>query len=75
MRTAYKCRAYPDQEQASVLNRTFGCVRVVWNQTLAWRRQRYEAGKTGTTYAQADAYRDGHLYLAKMGTPLAFTWS
>jgi putative transposase len=121
-----------------VLNRTFGCVRVVWNQTLAWRRQRYQADKTGTTYAQASAYltalkatddlawlnevscvplqqalrhqqaaytaffceraryprfksrdgrqcaaytrsgfrwRDGALYLAKMSTPLAFTWS
>ncbi len=42
--------------QASVLNRTFGCVRVVWNRTLAWRRQRYQAGKTATTYAQASAY-------------------
>ena len=56
MRTAYKCRAYPDPDQASVLNRTFGCVRVAWNQTLAWRRQRYQDGKTGTTYAQASAY-------------------
>jgi putative transposase len=138
VRTAYKCRAYPDPEQAGVLNRTFGCVRVVWNRTLAWRQQRYRVGKTGTTYAQASAYltalkateelswlsevscvplqqairhqqaaytaffakraryprfksrtgrqsaeytrsgfrwRDGALYLAKMGTPLAFTWS
>ena len=138
MRTAYKCRAYPDPDQASVLNRTFGCVRVAWNQTLAWRRQRYQAEKTGTSYAQASAYltalkatselawlnevssvplqqairhqhaayaaffaqraryprfksrngrqcaeytrsgfrwRDGALYLAKMGEPLAFTWS
>jgi putative transposase len=121
-----------------VLNRTFGCVRVVWNQTLAWRRQRYHTDMTGTTYAQASAYltamkatdeltwlnevssvplqqairhqqaaytaffakrarhprfksrngrqsaeytrsgfrwRDGALYLAKMGTPLALTWS
>ena len=56
MRTAYKCRAYPDQAQARVLNRTFGCVRVVWNQTLAWRQQRYQADKTGTTFAQANAY-------------------
>jgi putative transposase len=55
VRTAYKCRAYPDQAQASVLNRTFGCVRVAWNQTLAWRRQRYHAEKTGTTYVQASA--------------------
>ncbi len=56
MRIAYKCRAYPDQAQASVLNRTFGCVRVVWNRTLAWRQQRYQVEKTGTTYAQASAY-------------------
>ncbi len=56
VRTAYKCRAYPDQVQASVLNRTFGCVRVVWNRTLPWRRQRYHAEKTGTTFAQANAY-------------------
>jgi putative transposase len=51
MRTAYKCRAYPDPVQASVLNRTFGCVRAAWNRTLAWRQQRYQADKTGTTYA------------------------
>jgi putative transposase len=42
-----------------VLNRTFGCVRVVWNQTLAWRHQRYRTEKTGTTYAQANAYLTG----------------
>jgi putative transposase len=56
MRTAYKCRAYPDPAQASVLNRTFGCVRVVWNRTLAWRRQRYQAEITRTTYVQASAH-------------------
>jgi transposase len=39
-----------------VLNRTFGCVRVAWNRTLAWRRQRYQADKAGTTFAQASAY-------------------
>src|SRR5579863_6852471 len=33
MRTAYKCRAYPSHEQASALNRTFGCVRVAWNRS------------------------------------------
>ncbi len=138
MRTAYKCRAYPDPEQASVLNRTFGCVRVAWNRTLAWRQARYHAGQASTSYAQASAYltamkatedlgwlndvssvplqqairhqqaafasffagraryprymshngqqcaeytrsgfryRNGQLYLAKIGTPLAFAWS
>ena len=39
-----------------MLNRTFGCVRVAWNRTLAWRRQRHHAEKTGTTFAQASAY-------------------
>jgi putative transposase len=121
-----------------MLNRTFGCVRVAWNRTLAWRRQRYQADKTATTFAQANAYLttmkatdeltwlnevssvplqqairhqqaaytaffagraryprfksrqgrqcaeytrsgfrwcDVRLFLAKIGTPLAFTWS
>src|SRR6266581_432072 len=56
MRTAYKCRAYPDPEQASVLNRTFGCVRVVWNQTLAWRHARYHGEQARTSFTQANAY-------------------
>ena len=138
MRTTYKCRAYPDPEQASVLNRTFGCVRVVWNRTLAWRQARYRGEHASTSYTQASAYltamkatedldwlnevssvplqqairqqqaafsnffagrarypryksrggrqsaeytrsgfqyRDGRLFLAKTGTPLAFAWS
>jgi putative transposase len=135
---AYKCRAYPAPGQASVLNRTFGCVRVVWNRTLAWRHARYYGEQARTNFTQANAYltamkatedlawlnevssvplqqairhqqaaytnffakraryprfksrtgrqsaeytrsgfryRDGALFLAKMGTPLAFTWS
>lgn len=56
MRTAYKCRAYPDPEQASVLSRTFGCVRVVWNRTLAWRRPRYHGEQARTNFTQANAY-------------------
>ncbi len=54
MRTAYKCRAYPDQEQQAALNRTFGCVRVVWNRTLAERRRRWHADHTSMSYAQSD---------------------
>jgi putative transposase len=54
MRTAYKCRAYPDQEQQAALNRTFGCVRVVWNRALAERRRRWHADRTSMSYAQSD---------------------
>jgi putative transposase len=138
MRTAYKCRAYPNPEQAAQLGRTFGCVRLVWNRTLAWRHQRWYSERQSTNVPQANAnltamkqdpdlgflsevssvplqqtlrhqqkafanffagrakyprfksregrqsaeytrsgfrYRDGKLYLAKMGEPLAFVWS
>jgi putative transposase len=55
VRTAYRCRAYPDQAQQQVLARTFGCVRVVWNRTLAGRQHRWQHEHRGTTYAQTDA--------------------
>ncbi|MEV0400821.1 RNA-guided endonuclease TnpB family protein [Actinoallomurus sp. NPDC050550] len=54
MRTAYKCRAYPDPEQAAVFNRTFGCVRLVWNKTLTERHVAYQQGEK-TSYKQTDA--------------------
>jgi putative transposase len=68
MRTAYKCRAYPAPEQEAVLRRTFGCVRVVWNRTLAWRHQRYHAGHEQTSFTQANAY----LTAMKAGPDLAW---
>jgi putative transposase len=55
VRTAYRCRAYPDAAQQAVLNRTFGCVRVVWNTILAAREERYITERTGTSYGQASA--------------------
>jgi putative transposase len=37
-----------------VLSRTFGCVRVVWNQTLAQRQARWLRERRGTAYAETD---------------------
>ena len=54
VRTAYRCRAYPGQAQQQVLARTFGCVRVVWNRTLAARQARWQLDRSGTSYAQTD---------------------
>ena len=34
MNRAIEYRAYPTDEQASLLARTFGCVRFIWNQML-----------------------------------------
>ncbi|ONI89046.1 hypothetical protein ALI144C_05570 [Actinosynnema sp. ALI-1.44] len=36
---AHRCRACPNAEQVAVLNRTFGCVRLVRNRTLAERHR------------------------------------
>jgi putative transposase len=55
MRTAYRCRPYPDDAQQQVLARTFGCVRVVWNQTLAERRRLWRAEGRRLSYAASDA--------------------
>jgi putative transposase len=54
MRTAYKCRAYPTPEQEALLNRTFGCIRVVWNRTLAARHALYATERKSTSYAATD---------------------
>lgn len=55
MRTAYKVRAYPDAEQAALLRRTFGCIRLVWNRTLADRQRRYTTEQRGTSYRETDS--------------------
>ena len=55
VRTAYKCRAYPDEAQQQMLARTFGCVRVVWNRTLAERHRLYHAEGKILSYAASDA--------------------
>ncbi|MER7460965.1 RNA-guided endonuclease TnpB family protein [Micromonospora sp. NPDC126480] len=52
---AYKCRAYPDLNQAATFNRTFGCVRLVWNRTLAERNARWLNAGESTSYRATDA--------------------
>jgi putative transposase len=51
---AYRCRAYPDEAQQQMLSRTFGCVRVVWNRTLAARIAQWRAECKGISYAASD---------------------
>lgn len=38
-----------------MLRRTFGCVRLVWNKTLAVRQERYTTEKRSTPYKETDA--------------------
>ena len=51
-----------------MLNRTFGCVRVVWNRTLAARHECYAAEGKSTSYAETD----GALTAMKKDPGLAF---
>lgn len=66
VRIAYRCRAYPDAEQAATLGRTFGCVRLVWNKTLATRHARYHADGASTSYKQTDAALTGWKKTAEL---------
>lgn len=65
---AYKCRAYPDDAQQQMLARTFGCVRVVWNRTLAERHRLYHTEGKSLSYAASDAA----LTVMKKDPDLAF---
>lgn len=51
-----------------MLNRTFGCVRFVWNRTLAWRHARFHGERAKTNFVQANAY----LTAMKAETETAF---
>jgi len=55
VRSAYRCRAYPGEAQQAILNRTFGCVRVVWNRTLAERQRLWCTEGKRLSYAGSSA--------------------
>ena len=45
MLKAYKYRIYPNKQQEEQIQKTFGCCRFVYNQTLAYRKEKYEKDK------------------------------
>ena len=49
---AYKFRIYPNKEQKILLEKTFGCVRFVYNHYLALRREVYETQKRTFSYKE-----------------------
>lgn len=53
MEMGYKFRIYPTQEQETLIQKTFGCCRYVYNHYLAQRQQAYkETGKSPTRFQQ-----------------------
>jgi putative transposase len=51
VKRAYRYRFYPSPEQADLLNRTFGCVRYVYNRALAERSRAWTQERKRVTFA------------------------
>jgi putative transposase len=52
VKRAYKYRFYPTAQQADLLNRTFGCVRYVYNRALAERSRAWTHQQRRVTFAE-----------------------
>jgi putative transposase len=57
MNKAFKYRIYPNPEQALLIHKTFGCVRFVYNQMLAHRKQIYEQFKEDKEALKQQKYK------------------
>ena len=61
MLKAYKYRIYPNKAQATLIQKTFGCCRFVYNQTLAYRKNFYETKKESMSKFDCSKYVTGTL--------------
>lgn len=52
---AYRLRFYPTPEQATILARTFGCARFVYNHMLQLRRDAWETRQESISYIETSA--------------------
>ena len=55
VKRAYKYRFYPTPEQETLLTRTFGCVRKVYNTILDWRTKEFYENQNKIDYLKANA--------------------
>ena len=55
MHRAYKFRLYPNKEQTTLINKTIGCTRFVFNHFLAKRKEAYEQEKKTLGYHDCSA--------------------
>lgn len=61
MLKAYKYRIYPNKTQKELLAKTFGCCRFVYNQTLAYRKEKYENEKKSVSKTECNNYCNREL--------------
>ena len=61
MLKAYKYRIYPNNDQKVQIAKTFGCCRFVYNQTLAYRKEKYEKEKKSASKTDCNNYCNREL--------------
>lgn len=52
----YKYRLYPNKQQIEQIQKTFGCCRFVYNQTLSYRKEIYETQKKSMNKTSSNNY-------------------
>ena len=61
MLKAYKYRLYPNKQQIEQIQKTFGCCRFVYNQTLAYRKEIYETKKESISRIDCNNWKNKFL--------------
>lgn len=56
MLKGYKYRIYPNKQQEDQIQKTFGCCRFVYNQTLVYRKELYESEKKSMNKLDCNNY-------------------
>lgn len=56
MLKAYKYRLHPNKQQEEQIHKTFGCCRFVYNQTLVYRKDKYEQDKQSMNKTSCNNY-------------------
>lgn len=57
----YKYRIYPNKIQEEVIQKTFGCVRFVYNQTLSYRKEKYNKDKVSVGRIDCNNWKNQYL--------------
>ena len=61
MLKAYKYRIYPNKQQEEQIQKTFGCCRFVYNQTLAYRNEKYKKDKESLSRIDCNNWKNRFL--------------
>ena len=70
MEKCYKFRLYPTDEQRTLIEKTFGCARKVYNDFLETRKTEYKHNKTSLSYTDCTkrlpVYKQGFEYMSEV---------